>query len=94
MKRISTDLDASQREGVALAVYTADSVAERSLCGESGTCLGVPCEAYALLCNAVRGEAWRMSALAARKMDADSINKGGTAGFSVPLGFENSAFLC
>ncbi len=48
MKRISTDLDASQREGVALAVYAVGSAAERPLCGESGTCLGVPCEAYVL----------------------------------------------
>lgn len=120
VKRVSTDAEASQREGVASAAYRPGGAAERLLCGRSGTCLGVLCEVcdgshvktkpavgqesecyiYGIagvddtLCAVWQDETWRMSALAAGKMDAGCINQGGTAGFPVPLGLEIRLFSC
>ena len=57
-KGISTDSEASQREGVALA-RKRRGAAERPLCGGFGTCPGVLCE------TAGAGKAQRKPALTA-----------------------------
>ena len=107
VKRISTDWR-HPRERTWHCVLSS-SVAERSLCGRSGTCLGVLCEESAVWRLQKPGEAGtkaqRKPALTATELDTSAyctsvslgqcsgINQGGTAGFPVPLGIGFPAFF-
>lgn len=107
VKRVSTDWRHIQRRDVALCA-AGGSAAERSLCGGSGTCLGVLRE---------EPDVWRLQRTVrrGRKRNAGrryrqqsgilqcaeiifagqhtGIKQGGTAGFPVPLGIGGPAFF-
>lgn len=94
MKRISTDSEASQREGVAWAV--GGKRRQMRLGGPYAEDLEPASELPREACGKkpVAGESAAQACVKGMRDGRVCVNWGGTAGFSVPWGMEVRLFLC